>query len=228
LIHQPNKEDTMTEFTASLGDNIHSATHGALLLTIVSEPNRSLGDIIEALGDESELHYLMDAFKRITIGDIVESAANVLARAEAEAAARHQMAEAMAVDRVSDPDEPEPVKAKPKKTRSKKKAPTKPKPKAKAKAKKGDGAKAKNNGKGGKSTAIDLSNPDAVKTYDAQIVRFLRGSGANDEDSACPAAAIRDAVGGSPDQLRKRLNVLIEAKNLTFTGRARGTKYFLA
>jgi hypothetical protein len=207
----------MNDFTQVLGDNIRNTTSSAVLMTVVSEPARSIGEILEALEKEPELNYLLATFKAITIADVIEAHASILAMAEAS---RSAMAAAAAAPDPEPAPEPEPVKAKAKsgaapEGKSKKKAPKKTRAKA-------DGKSPKDSGK------IDLSDPDAIKVYEAKITKFLRTASANDEESAMSAQAIRSGVGGSPDQLRKRLNALIEAKSLDYTGKARGTKYFLA
>jgi hypothetical protein len=95
-------------------------------------------------------------------------------------------------------------------------------PKKKAKEKAATKAKDADNGK------LDLTDADAQKSYQTAIVKFLRAGKHVDEETAINSKGIRDVIGGSPDQARAHLNLLIEAKSVAYCGRARGTKYFLA
>lgn len=200
----------MSDFTQVLGANINNTTAKALLLTVVTDPNRSIGEIEDALQKEPELNYLIDIFRSLTISDIVEASAAAIAMAQ-RAAEDAELSFVAPVEIPGVEGEPEAVAAKPKRKTTKRKAPTNAK-----------GA----SGKGGDK--IDLSSPDSIKAYEAKVTKFLRNAGAKDGDSAVPASAIRGGVGGSPAQLRQRLNALIETKSVDYVGRARGTKYFLA
>ncbi|WP_146158129.1 hypothetical protein [Enhygromyxa salina] len=58
------------------------------------------------------------------------------------------------------------------------------------------------------------------REYDQQVLAFVR-----DSDEAVSATEIRNHVGGTSLQVRKSVARLIEAEQVTWQGKARGTRY---
>ncbi|NVB36922.1 hypothetical protein G6O69_03710 [Pseudenhygromyxa sp. WMMC2535] len=94
-----------------------------------------------------------------------------------------------------------------------------------AKGKKGKRRKA-----GGRARAADKSTQKRnVRTeegrdaFDAEVLGALESLGGQE----LSATAVREAIGADPMQLRASLNRLIEKGAVTFTGKARGTRYTL-
>jgi hypothetical protein len=61
------------------------------------------------------------------------------------------------------------------------------------------------------------------REYDNRVLEFVRNS-----DEAVSATEIRNHVGGTSLQVRKSVARLIEAEQVTWQGKARGTRYSLA
>lgn len=61
------------------------------------------------------------------------------------------------------------------------------------------------------------------REYDNRVLEFVRNS-----DDAVSATEIRNYVGGTSLQVRKSVARLIEAEQVTWQGKARGTRYSLA
>jgi hypothetical protein len=61
------------------------------------------------------------------------------------------------------------------------------------------------------------------REYDNRVLEFVRNS-----DEAVSATEIRNHVGGTSLQVRKAVARLIEAEQVTWQGKARGTRYSLA
>lgn len=96
-----------------------------------------------------------------------------------------------------------------------------------ATAKKGRGRKAGGRrGKGGRKAAAGKRN---VRTeagraaFDKEVLAALTDAGGD----TVAASTIRTALNADPTQLRTSLNRLIEKGVVTFTGKARGTRYSL-
>jgi hypothetical protein len=76
-------------------------------------------------------------------------------------------------------------------------------------------------------TELDLSDSKVHNTFRKSIVSYLKAGDCLDFESGAPAQKIREAVGGSPKQVRDELASLIEEEQIGYDGKARGTKYFL-
>ncbi len=76
--------------------------------------------------------------------------------------------------------------------------------------------------------ALTAETPDEVNTrtaagrreYDARVLEFIRES-----DEAVSATEIRNHIGGTSLQVRKAVARLIETEQVTWQGKARGTRY---
>ena len=69
---------------------------------------------------------------------------------------------------------------------------------------------------------VNTRTPDGRAAYDEAVLGAVAGVG---EPASAPQ--IRSVAGGTELQARKALNRLIEAGKVTFTGKARGTRYML-
>ena len=78
-----------------------------------------------------------------------------------------------------------------------------------------------------KVEALDLSTPEAQKTYQGTIVKCLKKNKSRKKKSGMSAQNIRKDVGGTPKQVRDHLNTLIEEGRVAYGGQARGTRYWL-
>jgi hypothetical protein len=85
----------------------------------------------------------------------------------------------------------------------------------------GDGRKAGK--RSGKAKAVNTRTPEGRASYDEALFNALEASGA-----PTGAGALIAKVGGTSLQARAGLARLIEAGRITWTGKARGTKYSLA
>lgn len=63
-------------------------------------------------------------------------------------------------------------------------------------------------------TAVDR------REFDAKVLEVVQ-----DRESPCTATEVREALGGTPLQVRRALNRLIEDGSLDYIGQARGTRY---
>lgn len=70
------------------------------------------------------------------------------------------------------------------------------------------------------STMIDTRTPEGRAAYDETLLKAVKSA-----ERPIGAGEIIAAVGGTPLQARTGLARLIEAENITWTGKARGTKY---
>lgn len=77
--------------------------------------------------------------------------------------------------------------------------------------------------RGGKAKAVNTRTPEGRGAYDEALFKALEGAGA-----PTGAGALIGKVGGTSLQARAGLARLIEAGRITWTGKARGTKYSLA
>lgn len=91
---------------------------------------------------------------------------------------------------------------------------------AAAEAEAGDGRKGK---RGGKAKAVNTRTPEGRAAYDEALYKALEAAGA-----PTGAGALIGKVGGTSLQARAGLARLIEAGRITWSGKARGTKYSLA
>lgn len=81
----------------------------------------------------------------------------------------------------------------------------------------------KGRGRGGKAKAVNTRTPEGRSTYDEALFKAVESAGA-----PIGAGALISKVGGTSLQARAGLARLIEAGRITWTGKARGTKYSLA
>jgi hypothetical protein len=193
-------------FFASLEGNIRAASHEALIKSVVADPSQTIGGILDSLGEQEEAKYLLDAFKHMQVGEIVEGAV-----AHMQAHARSQGAELDVSELNMEPANNAPA------------APTNGASKPKAKK----SAPPRAPSSSAKAEAIDLSTPEKLKAYEAAILRALKDGKHVDEESALSSSHLRKIVGGTSDQARKVLDPLIHGEKLGFTGKARGTRYFI-
>lgn len=70
------------------------------------------------------------------------------------------------------------------------------------------------------SGSINTRTPAGRAAYDKAVLSTVK-----EADDSIGAAAIRDAVGGTPLQVRAALNRLIEQGQVKYQGRARATRY---
>ena len=107
-----------------------------------------------------------------------------------------------------------------------------PKPKAPARTtaptvRKGGGAAAVGGGGGGGGGAAHKRNvrtETGRESFDQEVLEALRAAGGD----TVAATQLRESIDAEPTQLRTALNRLIERGLVTFTGKARGTRYSLA
>jgi len=102
----------------------------------------------------------------------------------------------------------------------------KPGPKAEAAAAEAAPAEGKGRGGrrgGGKAKAVNTRTAEGRAAYDESLFQALQESG-----SPTGAGALISKVGGSSLQARAGLARLIEAGRITWSGKARGTKYSVA
>ncbi|MCH7601501.1 MAG: hypothetical protein IIB54_01930 [Planctomycetes bacterium] len=191
-------------FFTSLEGNIRAASHAALVKSVVADPHQTIGQILDSLAEQEEAKYLLEAFKDMSIGQILEGAVNLARTMEPDS-------DAIITDDPPAPTRPSPVKAStPKNGVSKKVAP----PRA-------------TNGKSNGASSMDLSSPDRLKAYEASIIKTLKGGNHVDEDSGISSSDLRKVVGGATDQARNMLDALISNGRVNYYGKARGTKYYL-
>ena len=192
-------------FYEGLEDNIRAASHAALIKSVVCDATQTIGNIITALEGEQDAKYLLEAFKALTIGQIVHAALEEMqSLGDAEVAAR-----APAQEKQEEQAEPAP----PKKVRvpNNKKAPPR-KTTVKVKPTAGD---------------IDLSHPDNRKAYESSILKTLKAGKHVDEESGITSQELRKVVGGESPQAREILDELIQNGRVAYYGRARGMRYYL-
>ncbi|MBL4687242.1 MAG: hypothetical protein JKY37_21780 [Nannocystaceae bacterium] len=77
--------------------------------------------------------------------------------------------------------------------------------------------------KGGRARKVDTRTAGGREAYQEAVLDVLVGSG-----KPTAAAFIRRKAGGTPLQARAALNRLIEGGKVTFSGKARATRYTLA
>jgi hypothetical protein len=82
--------------------------------------------------------------------------------------------------------------------------------------------KAKSGGGGGRKPNVRTGA--GREQFDQDLLAALTDAGGDSVN----AATLREAVGGDPNQVRAGLNRLIERGEVTFSGKARGTRYSLA
>lgn len=85
----------------------------------------------------------------------------------------------------------------------------------------GEGRKSRKGG--GKAKAVNTRTPEGRTAYDEALFKALEAAGA-----PTGAGALIGKVGGTSLQARAGLARLIEAGRITWSGKARGTKYSLA
>jgi hypothetical protein len=192
-------------FFEGLEHNIREASEDALIKTVVSNPDQTIGDILNALEREKDAKYMLEAFKELSIGQIVHAAMkNIEAAMHAEAAAE------VRAPASAPASAPEPAKKNgtPKKPAKKKAAPPKV-------AEEGD------------APSVNLTTPEGRKAYEAAILKALKAGKHVDKKTGISSQNLRKIVGGEAPQAREILNELIDNGRVSFTGKARGTRYYL-
>jgi hypothetical protein len=71
---------------------------------------------------------------------------------------------------------------------------------------------------------VNVRTEAGREQFDQELLSALTAAGGD----SVSASTLREAVGGDPNQIRAALNRLIERGVVTFTGKARGTRYSLA
>lgn len=245
------------DFPDQLSVNIKQATVAALVATVIEDDSRTIGEILDSLEKDQDADFLVQTFKELTIRKLLDAALQLdgmKEAAQAAAAAVDEDEDTQAAQAPGDGDEDEREEDDEEidddddfedeegdedaqeedeedladdddlsdledddegdQEEDEEEEPPKRAPKKRTHT----------NGKdnGGK---LPLHDPEVRKEYQTNILRFIR----KDEDpQGSPAARIRESVGGTSTQLRENLNELIEANRLSFTGKARGTRYHLA
>lgn len=198
----------MSFFQKAAG-NIQADTNRALLRTIVADPDQTIGSIMDSLEHEApqgDASYLIQAFREVTIGAIVQSGMDAIAAyQDAVRDGRVEVSKATLPDAAPAATPPATTETKAKVASGKKKSPKRPK--------KDD-------------NSIDLSTPELLKKYEKSILDALKAGGHTGKADAISSSHLRKVVGGSADQARDMLNKLIEGGRLKFTGKARGTRYW--
>ena len=195
-------------FYEGLENNIRAASHDALIKSVVCDATQTIGNIITALEGEQDAKYLLEAFKELTIGQVVHAALHEMqALGEVEAAGPPP-----ARERDQPQAQGEEEVAPPKKVRAKNTK--KPPPRKSVKAAKAPGD-------------IDLSHPDSRKAYEASILKTLKAGKHVDEDSGITSQELRVVVGGESAQSREILDELIANDRVAYYGKARGMRYYL-
>lgn len=77
---------------------------------------------------------------------------------------------------------------------------------------------------GGGSAKRNVRTEAGREAFDSEVLEALKAQGGDNVS----ATSLREAIGAEPTQLRTSLNRLIERGIVTFTGKARGTRYSLA
>lgn len=192
-------------FYEGLEDNIRAASHAALIKSVVCDATQTIGNIITALEGEQDAKYLLEAFKDLTIGQIVHAALEEMqSLGDAEVAAH-----APAPEKPEEKEEPAPPPKKVRGPSTNKKAPPRKTVKSKST---GD---------------IDLSHPDSRKAYESSILKTLKAGKHVDEESGITSQELRKVVGGESPQARELLDELIQNGRVAYYGRARGMRYYL-
>jgi len=191
-------------FFEGLEQNIRAASNAALIKSVVCDSEQTIGDIITALEAEPDATYLLEAFRELTVGQIVNAALVEIHGLGKEELEREEEEE----DEEEEEVEPPPKKVKTKPASTTKKAPPR---------------------KGTKSKPdwLDLSTPEARKAYEASIIKTLKGGKHVDEESGITSQELRGTVGGEAAQAREFLDKLIEDGRVAFYGKARGMRYYL-
>jgi hypothetical protein len=84
--------------------------------------------------------------------------------------------------------------------------------------------KAKAKAGGGGAKKVNVRTEAGREQFEQDLLAALTEAGGDSVN----AATLRAAVGGDPNQVRAGLNRLIERGEVTFSGKARGTRYSLA
>jgi len=197
-------------FFKSLEGNIKAASHDALVKSVVADANQTIGQIIDSLTEQEEAVFLLDAFKEMSIGEIVQGAVD-LAQSRQRAAMGAPASAPQATVEVSRPDAPASTPA--------------PTPKKDGPTKKS--APKRVTAASGKDEDLDLSTPDKLKAYELAILKALKSGKHVDDESGISSTHLRAIVGGSTPQARGVLDALIAEERVAFYGKARGTKYYI-
>lgn len=235
-------------FSEELADNTKQAMVSALLRTVVSDPNRTIGEIQDALQNEVDAPYMPDLFKSVTIRELVQATAmriRELGAAGGEAPRPPAPATSAAPKEEAPP--PAAKASGEKKSKSKKKSPprsdelgdsgpeddledeeTDQPPKKKKKKGKGKGKKDKDKGSKGENGRLSLVDPNDQKAYQSAIVKLLRKNKCVDLETGMSSTEIRKVLGGDPKQFRDNIDACVVAERVHKDGQARGVRYFIS
>ena len=242
-------------FSEKLKKNQMKSAENTLLQTILEDPNQTIGDVWTSLEDDDESEILWEMFKNMSIGQLVIAGARFAAAEEAakQPAAESLPADEDEFDddedveyeeegddededededeeedeEGDDEDEEEEDEEGDDEDEDEEEDEEEETPKTrKSKKKKKAGKTSKKKGKDS-GDSIDLSTPEAQKTYQGTIVKCLKKNKARNEKKGMAAQDIRKVVGGNPKQLRDHLNLLIGESRIAYGGKARGMKYWL-
>ncbi len=230
------------EFSQQLTQNVKQATVAALIATVIEDDSRTIGDILDSLEADQDAEFLTQTFRDLTVAKLLEAAQQLSGmKHAAETAARRDLegedeyedkggeeegeegeyGEAEVAgdpndlsddDDLSDLEDEEETTVAPIGRGARKKSPPPRKRRANGKDEEG---------------SLPLHDPEVQKEYQSNIVKFLRKYKDPKGSQGAPATSIRTAVGGTPAQVRENLNELIESSRVSYSGKARGTRYHL-
>ncbi len=210
----------MNDFNEELANNTRDAMVSAMLRTVVSDPTRNLGSILDALdieGDDGGGNMLLDHFRDVTIGELVTAAVEQMKRD-----GMVPMPEPDDLPNDREPLEPPPdSEAGPEDNLEDEKTTTS------AETPRGGKKKSKKKKAPRNSERANLVKPSDAKAYQKAFVTFLRKGGHRDEDTGARARDIRADIGGDKDQLKEVVDQLLESKHIAKYGQAAGTRYYL-
>jgi hypothetical protein len=205
----------MSSFLENLTENIRTSSRTALVQSVLADPNQTIGEIMEALEKEDQAKFMHQEFMGLTIGEIVSAAMQGLAAAQAmqERAARAaeddgntETGPTLVVEEITKVEAKTEAPKKQKKSKEKKKAPPRT---------------------AEESDALDLTTPEARKQYEGAILKAFRSLKATGKEDAVSSTAMREIVGGTSAQFRGIVNEMIENGRVSYSGKARGTRYWL-
>lgn len=208
-----NTKDRMT-ISEELAQKTQNAMVLVLLDTVVSDPNRMIGEIYDAMEGEEE--YLFQAFRELTVNQIVT--ASIAQGAELRVSARQELEDAEVEKALSPPPGAEaPVEDESVAPRKKKKRRKKKSTGESAGVDEAPAAPPEEAANGHR----DLADPDEKKTYHRSIIAYLEVNGPSSSQS------IRKDVGGDAGQLREAIDEMIVVGRVSKQGQARGMKYLV-
>jgi len=200
----------MSKFVDELNRNTRNATIESLLQTIGSAPNRTIGEVHDALSEEPDADYMFETFRNFTFRDVANAILAVGSSGDEPAASVSSSDEeaegAEAVEVVES-------------------APRKGGKSKSGKGRKGKSGKGKKARKGKKDTRAKEDQAPSRSGGGAgpgAIKRLLKKS-----DEPMSVGDIAKALGVDSDVVKPALGDLLDDGAIEKEGKARGTKYFL-